>query len=144
MISELRYNNCPFCGYDGDPYKIEAGKRMKCPNCSRKFSLTSGTIFDNSKLTVGEVNYAIRLYNDNNNISSVDLSKKLRITQKSSWHLREKLKKMSKAENVVSLTNYREIDVLNQLKKMIDKKENELKKMREAYSSLNVIWGMNK
>lgn len=42
---------CPFCGVVG-AYSIEVGKRFKCKDkaCGKKFSVTVGTIFENTKL----------------------------------------------------------------------------------------------
>ena len=39
--------SCPYCGKDGDPYRIETRPTvLECPACRRQISLTSGTVME--------------------------------------------------------------------------------------------------
>ena len=52
-LAEKRWGNTPACVYCGSLdkiYTIENGKRFKCKACQKKFSVTVGTIFEDSKL----------------------------------------------------------------------------------------------
>ena len=56
-LAELRWKDgqavCPYCDHE-KVYVIENGNRYKCANkkCYKKFSVTVGTIFENTKISV--------------------------------------------------------------------------------------------
>lgn len=103
---------CHFCGTIG-AYVIEGGKRYKCSSkeCAKKFSVTSGTIFENSKIPLSKWYLAIYLScNHSKGISSVQLAKDLGISQKSSWFVLSRIREMLKDEAPAMLTGEVEID----------------------------------
>lgn len=103
---------CNFCGTIG-AYVIEGGKRYKCSSkeCAKKFSVTSGTIFENTKLPLSVWFTAIYLCcNHSKGISSVQLAKDLGISQKSSWFVLSRIREMLKDEAPAMLTGEVEID----------------------------------
>lgn len=103
---------CPFCGTVG-AYSIEGGKRYKCSSkeCAKKFSVTVGTIFENTKLKLSVWFVAIYLCaNHSKGISSVQLAKDLGITQKSAWFVLSRIREMLKDNAPAMLTGPVEVD----------------------------------
>lgn len=103
---------CPFCGTVG-AYSIEAGKRYKCSSkeCGKKFSVTVGTIFENTKLPLSVWFAAIYLTaNSSKGVSSLQLHRNLGITQKTAWFLLCRIREMLKEFEPVMLTGTVEID----------------------------------
>lgn len=89
---------CPFCGA-GNPYITNRG--FKCSNnqCYRKFTVTTGTIYTNSKIKLRKWFITIYLCRSTDNaVGSTYLSRELGTTQKSAWHILQKAKRML-AEN---------------------------------------------
>lgn len=115
-FAEQRWgNNAPTCHHCGTigAYVIEGGKRYKCASkeCGKKFSVTTGTIFENTKLPLSVWFTAIYLAaNHSKGISSVQLAKDLGISQKSSWFVLSRIREMLKDTAPVMLTGEVEID----------------------------------
>lgn len=87
---------CPFCGVVG-AYSIEDGKRYKCKDkaCYKKFSVTVGTIFENTKLPLRVWFAAIYLAtNSSKGVSSLQLHRNLGITQKTAWFVLSRIREM--------------------------------------------------
>lgn len=103
---------CPFCGTVG-AYNIEAGKRYKCSSkeCGKKFSVTVGTIFENTKLPLSVWFAAIYLAcNSSKGVSSLQLSRNLGITQKSAWFVLSRIREMLADKAPAMLAGPVEID----------------------------------
>ena len=109
-LEELRWNNkpvCPYCNHK-KVYKIEKGKRFKCANkeCYKKFSVTVGTIFENSKIPLKT--WFIAIYfacNHKKGISSLQLSKDIGVTQKTAWFILHRIREMLKEKAPQMLEN---------------------------------------
>jgi len=84
---------CPLCGtIDVKLYKLANGK-LKCASCRQAFSVRVGTIFEDSKVPLQKWFLAIYLATSlKKGISSVQLSKYLVITQKSSWFMLQRIR----------------------------------------------------
>src|SRR5262245_27354780 len=52
LFEKQRWNGQTVCAYcqSSKVYKISESKRYKCGSCKKSFSLTTGTIFENSKI----------------------------------------------------------------------------------------------
>lgn len=103
---------CPFCGVVG-AYSIEGGKRYKCKDkgCHKKFSVTVGTIFENTKLPLRVWFTAIYLAcNTSKGCSSVNLAKLTGTTQKTAWFLLCRIRETFKDNAPVMLTGPVEVD----------------------------------
>lgn len=84
---------CPHCGQDEKVYKFSNGLYYKCGSCRKKFTVRVGTIFQDSKIPLTKWFAAIYLFScRSKGISSLQLSKDLRITQKSAWHMLHRLR----------------------------------------------------
>lgn len=97
---QLRWNGkpvCPFCGVDKAPYKTNRGYKCSDRNCGKKFTVTVGTIFENTKIPLRIWFGAIYLATAHKKgISSVQLSIDLHITQKTAWFVLHRIREMLK------------------------------------------------
>jgi transposase-like protein len=83
---------CPHCGHD-KVYTLKRKNIYRCAECRTNFSITVGTIFENSKLPLKVWFGAIWLItNHKKGIASTTLAIDLGITQKSAWFLLHRLR----------------------------------------------------
>jgi transposase-like protein len=114
-LANQRWNGkpvCPYCNHD-KVYNIEGGKRYKCANseCYKKFSVTVGTVFEDTKVGLSTWFAAMYLVTSNKKgISSLQLSRDLGVTQKTAWFVLHRIREMMKDTNPVMLSNEVEID----------------------------------
>lgn len=80
---------CPYCG--SVHIKEYTDYKYKCNSCKNRFSDRTNTLMHGSKLSVSTWMLAMYEIMSDNFVSSVTLSKKLGINQKSAWLLRVKL-----------------------------------------------------
>lgn len=91
---------CPHCKSKGG-YKLNDGKTYKCNNsdCYKKFTVTVGTVFENTKLGLPLWFHAGYLMTSHKKgISSYQLATDLGITQKSAWFVLHRLREMMRVE----------------------------------------------
>lgn len=85
---------CPFCGVV-NPYRTNRGFKCRDKQCHKKFSVTVGTIYENSKVPLRTWFAAIYLCTSSKKgISSLQLSRQLGITQKTAWFLLHRIREM--------------------------------------------------
>ncbi len=104
---------CPYCKHTGKMYRIENGKRHKCGNsqCHKKFSVTVGTVFENTKIPLSSWFGALYLCTAHKKgISSLQLSRDLSVTQKTAWFMLHRIREMLKTDAPEMLKNTVEID----------------------------------
>ena len=83
--------HCPYCNHSRI-YRLRDDKTYKCGNCAKRFSITVGTIFENSKLPIQTWVYAIAfLCEKKGRVGSTELAIRLGLSQKSAWYLLERL-----------------------------------------------------
>lgn len=87
---------CPFCG-SINVCRFTNGITFKCreKECRKKFSVTVGTIYENTKLPLTKwflATYILTVHSKG--ISSLQLAQWLGITQKSAWHLNHRIREM--------------------------------------------------
>ncbi len=100
-LAEKRWGGKPVCVYCGHDkvYSIENGKRYKCANskCYKKFSVTVGTIYEDSNLPLSTWYQAVYLITSHKKgISSYQLGKLLGVTQKTAWFMWQRVREMLK------------------------------------------------
>ena len=87
---------CPYCKPSNQPVKIYRyanGKTLKCSRCEKQFQVTTGTVFENSNLSLQKWLLAFYLIGINKKgISSIQLAKMLGVTQKTAWYLAHKIR----------------------------------------------------
>lgn len=101
-LVDLRWGgepSCPYCANE-NIWKIEGGKRYKCATCKKKFSVTVGTIMEDSNIPLSKWFIAIYLCTSHKKgISSLQLHRDLGITQKSAWHMIHRIREMARVKN---------------------------------------------
>lgn len=103
---------CPHCG-GGTIYHPKKGGRYGCGDCGERFSILTGTIFENTKLPLRVWFGAIWLLtNHPKGIASTTLAKDLGITQKSAWFVLHRLRHAARTQsfNTPPMTGKVEID----------------------------------
>lgn len=98
-LEQQRWNGtpaCPFCG-SLNVHRFPNGKIFKCreKGCRNKFSVTVGTIYENTKLPLTKwflATYILSVHSKG--ISSLQLANWLGVTQKSAWHLNHRIREM--------------------------------------------------
>ena len=100
---------CPYCGHT-HTYSCTDG-RYSCPNCHKKFSVTVGTIFENTKLSLRKWFMAMYLVSSTKKgVSSHQLSRDLAITQKTAWFILHKIRGLYGITDETVLTGEVEMD----------------------------------
>lgn len=70
-----------------------AGNKYKCRNSGKYFNVRTGTLFDNTKIELQKWFKAIYLITSSEgDISSVQLSKNIHVTQKTAWLMLDRLR----------------------------------------------------
>jgi transposase-like protein len=110
FMVQARWNGkpeCPYCKHV-KAWKIEGGKRFKCASkeCGKKFSVTVGTIMEDSNIGLRTWFMALYFISANKKgISSIQLGKHLGVTQKTAWFLLMRLRESLKESNPLWLMN---------------------------------------
>lgn len=98
-LEQQRWNGtpaCPFCG-SLNVLRFPNGKIFKCreKQCRNKFSVTVGTIYENTKIPLTKwflATYILSVHSKG--ISSLQLASWLGVTQKTAWHLNHRIRVM--------------------------------------------------
>jgi transposase-like protein len=100
---------CPHCGCK-HVYTFSDGKTYKCHDCRLKFTVRTGSIFGESKLSLYKWFLAIYLLSaSKKGISSVQLAEMIGVTQKTAWFLNHRIREVY-AQNKNILSGKVEID----------------------------------
>ena len=113
-LKQMKWGNEPFCPHCGcqKVYEFKDNKTYKCSDCRKKFSVKVGTIFEDSKISLRKWFTAIYLITSHKKgISSLQLSRDIKVTQKTAWFMLHRLRHASntKAFNE-PLSNEVEVD----------------------------------
>lgn len=101
---------CPHCGAS-KPYITNRGYKCSQRDCRKKFSNTSGTLFQKSLVSLPV--WFLLLYmmaSNRKSISSVQIGKNLGITQKSAWLIMHKLRLVFEEKQIEQLSGTVEVD----------------------------------
>ncbi|MFL5741387.1 MAG: IS1595 family transposase [Flavisolibacter sp.] len=98
-LEQQRWNStpaCPFCG-SINVCRFSNGRIFKCreKGCRSKFSVTVGTIYENTKIPLTKwflATYILAVHSKG--ISSLQLATWLGVTQKTAWHLNHRIRHM--------------------------------------------------
>ena len=98
-FASIRFRNgeyCPHCGHT-TIYTFSGGKRYRCAQCKQDFTIKTGTVFGESKVTLKKWFIAIYLLTTTSKgISSVQLAKHVGVTQKTGWFMDHRLREAMK------------------------------------------------
>jgi transposase-like protein len=104
---------CPKCGCDhAYVYRKKTVKVFQCSACRKQVTLTEGTIFQSTKLTLVQWFQGMYIMTQNkNNVSILELKRHLGIGYKSAWGLKHKLMQvMYEREETTKLHGRVEVD----------------------------------
>lgn len=101
-LATLRWNGepeCPYCLSKKVNTLKGKTKRYKCYGCRKQFGVRVGTIFHDSKLSLRKWFFAIFLFSAHKKgVSSHQLSRDLKITQKTAWFVLHRIREVYKSE----------------------------------------------
>lgn len=114
-MEQMRWGGKPFCPHCNStkPYRLKDGKAFRCSNksCRKDFSVTVGTVFENSKVKLSTWLAALFVVTAHKKgISSCQLAKDLGITQKTAWFILHRLRLIMGDHSPEPLENVVEID----------------------------------
>jgi len=114
-MEQWRWNGNPVCPHCNGtkPYKLKDGKTYRCreKTCKRDFTVTVGTVFENSKIPLSTWIASIFVITAHKKgISSLQLSRDLGITQKSAWFVLHRIRFIMGDPEPEPLDNIVEID----------------------------------
>jgi transposase-like protein len=101
-FTAIRWKNGAFCPHCGSTrvMHFKDKRTHKCGDCRKRFSITVGTVFGDTKLSLRKWFAAIWLItNHPKGIASTQLAKELRITQKSAWFVLHRLRYASRTRS---------------------------------------------
>lgn len=114
-VEQMRWGGNPVCPHCGaaKPYKLKDGKTYRCKDktCKKDFTVTVGTIFENSKIPLSTWMAALYILTGHKKgISSLQLSRDLGVTQKTAWFMNHRIRHIMGQEAEEPLTNIVEVD----------------------------------
>ncbi|MGD2035073.1 MAG: IS1595 family transposase [Bacteroidales bacterium] len=112
-FENIRWNGnitCPHCGSE-KPYRTNRGFKCSDKECHKKFTVRTGTIFENSKIPFRVWFAAIYLATTSSKgISSIQLARQLNITQKTAWFVLHRIREMLKEKALKMLGNEKPVE----------------------------------
>jgi transposase-like protein len=110
-VAYLRWEDgspvCPKCGAEQgerNHYWLATQKRWKCYSCRKQFSVKVGTIFEDSPIGLDKWLTALwLLVNCKNGVSSYEVSRDLKISQKAAWFVLQRLRHILKDTTVIPM-----------------------------------------
>lgn len=92
-LESMRWKNTPTCPYCGSQKTSYKKLRHNCHSCKNSFSVTVGTVFENTKLPLQKWLMAITLIlSAKKGISSMQLSRDLKVNKNTAWLLQMKIR----------------------------------------------------
>ena len=100
---------CPYCG--STHTHLCSDGRYICKGCQRKFSVTVGTIFENTKVSLRRWFLAMyKVASTKKGVSSHQLARDLEVTQKTAWFMLHKIRGLFGITDEVELDGEVEMD----------------------------------
>ena len=114
-IAQARWSDgdviCPYCGAH-NCHKRKDG-RYVCRNCNHNFSVTVGTIFENTKISLVKWFMAMYLISSHKKgVSSHQIARDVHITQKSAWYILHKIRSLYQQDDSIALEGEVECEIL--------------------------------
>lgn len=110
-LEHIRWNGNVISPFDSSSKVYKCSKGYYCKNTNKMFNVKTGTIFENTKIPLQKWFISIWLITSHKKgISSIQLSKDINVTQKTSWFMLQRIRNCFKCENNYKLSNEVEID----------------------------------
>ena len=94
-FEQIRFKDgdyCPHCNHS-KINRFSDGKRYRCAGCKKDFTIKTGTVFGESKISLQKWFLAIYLLTTNKKgISSINLAKQIGVTQKTAWFMDHRIR----------------------------------------------------
>jgi len=98
LLAQQRWPNgiaCPHCGNAGKIYTTNRGYKCGDKDCHKKFTVITGTIFENTKIPLNKWFEAIFVISAHKKgISSHQLAKDIGVSQKTAWFIEHRVREM--------------------------------------------------
>jgi transposase-like protein len=130
-MSDLRWNNNPFCPHCNNPkvYEYKDGKLYKCAKCRKQFSAKVGTVFEGSKIPMTKWFTTIyRITTNEYATSSLQLSRDISVTQKTAWYILDRIRATFRKKSISEKSGIRRKNIQEPMMKRIDKPFDEVLK----------------
>jgi transposase-like protein len=101
---------CPNC-QGKEHFYLKTRRVWKCKACSKQFSVKVGTIFEDSAVPLDKWLIAFwMLVNCKNGVSSYELERDLKVTQRTAWFMLQRLRLATQAKSFSKLSGEVEVD----------------------------------
>ena len=101
---------CPHCDSQRTG-RMKDSQYHQCKGCRKKFTVRTGTIFERSHIPLDKWLYAMYILETaRKGVSSLQLSKEIGVTQKSTWFLLHRLREACDSIEAVPIEGVAEID----------------------------------
>ena len=111
-LAESRWGEdivCPKCGKHH--CRLSKTGRYHCTECNHNFSVTVGTMFENTKISLRKWFFAIYMITSNKKgVSSCQLSRDIKVSQKTAWYMLNNIRKTFFQSDENELTGIVECD----------------------------------
>ena len=110
-LEQIRWNGDVVSPFDPTSKVYKCSKGYWCKNTNKMFNVKTGTLFENTKIPLQKWFISIWLIiSHKKGISSLQLSKDINVTQKTSWFMLQRIRKCFEEENNSTLYNEVEVD----------------------------------
>ena len=132
---------CPYCGHHHCYTRTDG--RFKCRGCNSNFSCKVGTIFDNTKIPLLKWFMAMYLIScHKKGVSSVQLSVDIKVSQKSAWHILQKIRTLFAQDDSIALKGDVECDEMYLGGRETNKHQSKRTEGTQGRSTKTSIFGM--
>ena len=112
FLEDLMWDGVPVSPFDktSKVYKCRHG-RYKCKNTGKYFTVTTGTIFENTNIELIDwFTVIFHLNAQRRGVSSTAIARLIGVTQKTAWYMLQKIRSVMQCENESKLSGTVEVD----------------------------------
>ncbi len=113
FVVQMRWPNGPRCVHcqSENIGWIKSRKRFQCRDCRKQFSVRHNTIFEDSKISLGNWMCVVWMVaNCRNGISSYEVARNIGVTQKSAWFMLQRIRLAMQTNSFMKLKGQVEVD----------------------------------